>query len=177
MGLHHSPFPNVTTSYQGRLLKMIRDSSPKGMTPTVGFLGKGEELLCLWGQRPRQAGTVLTDLALGFRDALPPVLLPPAPRADPWEGDTDLLYQKTRLYISSETSESNRDCCFFLSLWDTSPALTTSRLLPSSTFLHPKLPSARQRSPPQLLRPKTKCRVPALLPPFSPPSSCPLSEA
>lgn len=114
---------------------------------------------------------MLTDLALGFRGR--PPTCPPAPspqeRTHGREKHRPFSHQKTRLYISSETSESNRDCCFFsLSVGCAPRPSLLHGSLPSSTFLHPKLPSALGALPKKLLRPKTKCRVPALLPPILP---------
>ena len=58
---------------------------------------------------------MLTDLALGFRGRPPTCSPAPSPpkRTRGKERHRPFSHQKTRLYISSETSESNRDCCFF----------------------------------------------------------------
>lgn len=153
---------------------MKRDSKSQRNDSNGRILGKVRSSSAPGVRAP--AGTVLTGQALGFRGH--PPTCPPAPqppKEDPREGKhRPFSHQKTRLYISSETSESNRDCCFFFLSVGCAPRPSLLHgSLPSSTFLHPKLPSALGALPKRLLRPKTKCRVPVLLPPLLPPSLVP----
>lgn len=95
---------------------------------------------------------VLTDLALYLHQGYPPTSQTPTMNHER-EKYRPFSHQMTRLYISSETSESNRDWYVFLSLCEMHtpcPSLLNISLS-RSTFLHPKVPLAfdpLQEAPP-----------------------------
>lgn len=113
---------------------------------------------------------VLTDLALYIHQGYPPTC-PPAPQTPTMnhgrEKHRPFSHQMTRLNISSETSESNRDWYGFfflsLSLWDAhSPRYFTS------PFLAPHFSTKKKELSKKLLLSRAKCHTPTLPLPLLP---------